>query len=287
MMLAGAGIFVLLILGLKLMAGKQYDEFVKENGQGFQLNAFAPSSLALIDRLRIVERSSRFYLHIHQKIVQLYGSRKGISHTRMFLAQMVSFVLLLLVISFVLPAVAEGDTTYLFIGLLLTVLVPFSMVKDLDKKIQKRKQAITLELPEFLSRITLLVNAGETVQKAIIRCVEQKKHMHDHPLYAELQQVSSEVSNNYSFPQAMEDFSKRCAMQEISIFVTTVLMNYRRGGEEFVASLQGLSQDLWAKRKAVTKTLGEEASSKMVFPMMIIFLVVMIIVGAPAMMMMK
>lgn len=287
MLLAGAAVILIFILVLKIMAGKRYDEFVKENGDAFQLKGLAPVSLALIDKMRIVERSSKVYLLIHQKMVRLYGSRKGLGHTKMFLAQMISMTLLLLAFSFVLPAVAEGDLTYLAVGLLITVLVPFSMVKDLDKKIQKRKQAITLELPEFLSRITLLVNAGETVQKAIIRSVEQKKHMQDHPLYAELQQVAAEVGNNYSFAQAMEDFSKRCGMQEISIFVTTVLMNYRRGGEEFVASLQGLSQDLWDKRRAVTKTLGEEASSKMIFPMMIIFLVVMVVVGAPALMMMK
>ncbi|MDQ0888523.1 hypothetical protein QFZ81_003611 [Paenibacillus sp. V4I9] len=37
----------------------------------------------------------------------------------------------------------------------------------------------------------------------------------------------------------------------------------------------------------MSRTLGEEASSKLVFPMVLIFVVVMVIVAAPALLMMK
>jgi tight adherence protein C len=63
-------------------------------------------------------------------------------------------------------------------------------------------------------------------------------------------------------------------------------MNYRRGGELFVMSLRSLNRDLWEKRKAMTRILGEEASSKLIFPMLLILLAVMIIVAAPAVMLM-
>jgi len=44
---------------------------------------------------------------------------------------------------------------------------------------------------------------------------------------------------------------------------------------------------MWERRKAMTRTLGEEAASKLVFPMVMIFMVVMVIVGAPAILMMN
>jgi tight adherence protein C len=118
----------------------------------------------------------------------------------------------------------------------------------------------------------------------MIRCVEQKKNPEESYLYTELVQAVNELKNNYSFSQVLEDFSKRCSVQEVSIFTTTVLLNYRRGGAEFVLALRDLSRTLWEKRKALSRTLGEQASSKLVFPMVLIFLVILLIVATPAIM---
>lgn len=71
------------------------------------------------------------------------------------------------------------------------------------------------------------------------------------------------------------------------MFTTTLLLNHKRGGEELVLSLRELSVILWDKRKALARTLGEEASSKLVFPMVLIFFIVMVIVASPALMMMS
>nr|WP_249436112.1 type II secretion system F family protein [Paenibacillus sp. Marseille-Q4541] len=143
-----------------------------------------------------------------------------------------------------------------------------------------------MELPEFLNKVVLLVGAGETVQKAIIHCTERKQGS-EHPLYLELGQMIAEWNSGYSFQQAFEQFSKRCGIQEVSIFTTTVLLNFRRGGNDFVLYLRDLSRVLWEKRKSLSRTKGEQASSKLVFPMVLIFLVIVIMVGAPSFMMMN
>lgn len=109
----------------------------------------------------------------------------------------------------------------------------------------------------------------------------------NHPLYKELMTMTSEWEGGYSFQQAFENFSKRCAVQEVSVFTTTVLLNYRRGGADFVLSLRDLSRMLWDKRKALSRTRGEQASSKLVFPMVVIFLIVIVLVGTPAFLMLK
>ena len=164
---------------------------------------------------------------------------------------------------------------------------PMMMVRDLDTKIRKKQQQMILELPEFLSTIVLLVNAGETVNRAWIRCVQAKPHMADSPLFKELLVAVHELEMNISFTKVLEDFSKRCALHEVSLFTSTLGLNYKRGGNDFVVALHSLSLELWQRRKSVSRTLGEEASSKLVFPMVFIFVVVMVIVAAPALLMMK
>lgn len=99
--------------------------------------------------------------------------------------------------------------------------------------------------------------------------------------------MTDDLEGGYSFQQSFENFSKRCAVQEVSVFTTTVLLNFRRGGNDFVMALTDLSRVLWEKRKSITRTRGEQASSKLVFPMVVIFLVVVVLVGTPAFLMMN
>ena len=149
-----------------------------------------------------------------------------------------------------------------------------------------REQDIVMEMPELLNKIVLLVGAGETVQRAIIHCVERNEDA-NHPLYAELKRMVLEWEGGHSFQQAFEQFNKRCGVQEVSIFTTTVLLNFRRGGSDFVLALRDLSRVLWDKRKAIARTRGEQASSKLVLPMVVIFMIVIVLLGAPAFMMMN
>jgi tight adherence protein C len=222
---------------------------------------------------------------IKQKMAILYGIRNCALETRKFLARLLltflSFLLFIAVMGFLLG----GDLLLWLSGFIVALIFPYLLIQDIDRKMKKRRQKILLEIPELLNKITLLVNAGETMQQAILKCTERSEQggiRTSSPLLQELSQVANAVSNNYSFQQAMEEFNKRCGVQEVSIFVTTVLLNYRRGGDELVLTLRELARELWEKRKALIRTLGEEASSKLVFPMVLVFLVVMVIVAAPA-----
>lgn len=173
------------------------------------------------------------------------------------------------------------------LGVGLGILVPAALVKDLYAKVGKRDQEMMLELPELLGKMMLLVGAGETVQRAIVHCTERKKHLPNHPLYRELRQTIAEWESGYSVQQAFEQLNRRCAIQEVSVFTTSVLLNMLRGGNDFVMALGELSQSLWNKRTTISRTLGEQASSKLVFPMAVILLTVIVLIGAPAFMMMN
>lgn len=218
------------------------------------------------------------YAKLQVDMTALHGGSSAVEQVNRFVADQMSVCLLALGIAAALWAVGGSPAGSL--GLLLAVSLPLLAVRKVEKAVRARKRDIILDMPVLLNKLTLLINAGETVQQAIHRCSEQGDPAS--PLYAELRKLSHELRDNRSFPQALEDFSKRCAVQEVAMFSTTVLLNYRRGGNDFVLALQDLGRVLWDKRKAVAKTLGEEASSKLVFPMVIIFLVVMIVVAAPA-----
>ncbi len=267
---------------LRLLAGRRYSSDIAAYGKPFQLAFLAPASLYALERSRFMKRFPRATANIHRTIVGLYGSRNGMEYTKLFAAQTVSLMMLLFFLFTLAAMLADGSLSVFGSGLVLVAVTPFLMRKQMEDKLKKKKRDFILELPELLNKVTLLVNAGETVQNAVIRCTEQKKNAEHIPLYKELLQVKHEIHHNVSFAQALEQFSKRCGVQEVSIFTTTVLLNYRRGGDQLVIALRELSRNMWDKRKAMARTLGEEASSKLVFPMVFIFVIVMVIVSAPA-----
>ncbi|MEN6391873.1 MAG: type II secretion system F family protein [Syntrophomonas sp.] len=280
---------IVLFLVLVGSKKKEYKDFVAQYGESFQLTFMAPAGLLLLERFQLESALGEFNQRIRDKIVRVYGAMESAEYSRMFLAQAVSALLLIPVIASILIVLGEGGIGGVIVGIILAPAGAYLLFLDLDKKIKNREDAIILELPEFLNKTILLVNAGENVQEAIIRSIDAKLKYYQkrpeekvNPLYKELQQVMNELRNNRSFQDSMEDFSKRCAVHEISVFVSTLLLNYKRGGGEFVSTLKDLSENLWDKRTAVARTLGEEASSKLVFPMVLIFFVVMVVVGAPA-----
>ena len=224
---------------------------------------------------------------VRQALMQIHGPAHSHTMYRVLLAELALYLYAGICGSLLLPALTDGSVTNLVGGLLVAVVLPLAKVKDTLNRAERKKQDLQLELPELISKLTLLVQAGETVQKALAICIERKREEWCHPLYAELARMKKDVHNGYSFAQALEQFAKRCSLQEVSMFVTAVLINQRRGGDTFVLAMQDVGRQLWEKRKAVARRRGEEASTKLVFPMMLMFLVILAVVGAPALLMMK
>ncbi|PZE21817.1 type II secretion system F family protein [Paenibacillus xerothermodurans] len=285
-MLVLLGFELLLVVFLLSLASAKYKGFVRQHRQYIKMSVLAPCSFWLMDRLRLTDHLSDTLARIHQLMVGLHGSKTALARTKCFAAHVLSLIMVALIGSTLLAWASEGGVETLLYCCILISLMPFVLFKELTGRLQKRKRSMLLELPEMLNQIVLLVNAGETVQKALLRCVESRASVADSPLFTELAQAAHEIGMNASFAKSMEDFNKRCGVQEVSLFTTTLLLNYKRGGDELVMSLKELSFTLWEKRKSLAKTLGEEASSKMVFPMVLIFLVVMVVVAAPAVLMM-
>ncbi|MFD2411412.1 type II secretion system F family protein [Paenibacillus rhizoplanae] len=289
MSLICGAILLLLAAGwliLRMRCGSRYTALRELPMEGLRLRRLGEPLLLLVEKGRIASYLPSVMFRIQRSLQRIYGMRYSAERTLLFIGEMLSYSWLLAAGGSALT-VLTGEQAGIILGGLLAVALPVAMVSDLHKKVRVREQNIMLELPELLNSIVLLVGAGETVQRAIVRCVHSRHGDSAHPLYAELMKMTAEWDGGYSFQQAFENFSKRCAVQEVSIFTTTVLLNYRRGGADFVLSLRDLSRMLWEKRKAISRTRGEQASSKLVFPMVVIFLIVIVLVGTPAIMMLK
>lgn len=184
-----------------------------------------------------------------------------------------------------LLASLTGNLAVAGIGTAIGIGVPLLKARDLHRRVERWRQVFVMELPIFLSRMLVLASAGENVMRAMERSAERGS-AGAHPLYDELRAVAAALGRGESLHPAFEEFGRRCAVPEAKLFAATILMNARRGGEEFVPALRELTRQMWERRKAAARTLGEQASSRLAFPLAVIFLLIVVLVGAPTLMMM-
>lgn len=177
-------------------------------------------------------------------------------------------------------ALLLGEWSIVPVGLVLAALWPISRIRSLRQEVEERRRAVLRELPDLLSVLMLLVGAGESLQNALHRCALSGSG--EHPLYRELKRAMHEMQNGESFQFAMDGFARRVGVQEASILTSALLLQYRKGGMDFVHALRELSYNLWEKRKSVARTRGEEAVTKLSLPLVLIFFVLMVLVAAPA-----
>ncbi len=179
--------------------------------------------------------------------------------------------------------VIQGDSD----GIILTVAavaalmaVPFLVDSSLKGEIEKRRLSIQMEFPEFVNKLTLLVNAGMTISRAWEKIINETKK--EHVLYEEMRYALAEIKSGKPEGVAYEEFARRCHVKEVTKFVSIIVMNLKRGGAEVVPVLRQQGNECWEMRKNAAKQMGEKASTKILIPMMIMFLGIVLIVSTPA-----
>jgi tight adherence protein C len=223
---------------------------------------------------------------IRLKLLVLHDYQQETSDTafRAFLRACLLQTGVMLFIALALVYIGELSIGMTIVVCLFPFLWPLLLVKQLDNRIAKMKLQFVLELPIFVNKLLLMLQAGQTLHSAMTRASEAYATDRLHPFARQMTIVHNQLLHASPFVQAVEGLARRCGTQEVTFFTSAILMNYKRGGDELVSALRSLSRDLWDKRRAAVKTLGEEASAKMIFPLMLIFLAIMIAVGAPAIM---
>src|SRR5699024_2756871 len=166
-------VILIIVLFTSLKQKKIYQQFIDVYKEDITLPVLAPFAFTVIDKLNVNKRLPKLVNFIHQKMIILKGSKLSGDHTRVYLAKMITTLTMLILLSLFAVEASGGDYEMLIWGLLLTGVVSVFLVKDLDKKVKQRKDSILIDLPEFVNKIILLVNAGDTVQGAFEKCVNQ------------------------------------------------------------------------------------------------------------------
>ena len=96
-----------------------------------------------------------------------------------------------------------------------------------------------------------------------------------------MQKAVEDMNNGMSEVDAYHEFGKRCVIPEIKKFAVTVIQGVTKGSSELVMMLQNQSKEVWNTKKQSVKSQGEKAASKLLLPMVIMFLGILMMIIIP------
>ena len=169
----------------------------------------------------------------------------------------------------------------------LALLAAFSMIvftaREEQKIRQKRYEALMMEYPGMVMKFTLLVQAGMTVRNAFVKMAADYKKKKDKKLaYEEIMTACCEMESGVSEAEVYRRFGERCGHVKYKTFATLLVQNLQKGSRHMGEMLEKESVEAWDDRKRKARVLGEAATTKLLFPMVLMLMVVMAIVMLPA-----
>lgn len=177
----------------------------------------------------------------------------------------------------------------LFLGGGIVIILPFVEQSRKKEREKKRKALLELQYADMVSNLVLLLGAGMTVSKAWNRLTEnymnerQKRTICRKEVYEEMQRTSFEIKNGMGEERAYERFGERCGGYRYRKFGNLLAQNLRKGSRGLTRLLEQEAEDAFEERKSMARKLGEEAGTKMLFPMILMLGAVMLILAFPAM----
>lgn len=172
-----------------------------------------------------------------------------------------------------------------------TVLTAFCIYKKrfsvLEQQRRLQRESAMRQLPEFVNRLVLLLNAGLVLTSAFEKSVEEsfvEDSKGDDYFYGKLREIYVLcTTTNASMHVEFRKMAKESGIREL-MRVSNIISDNIRKGVELTGKLQAESELLWISRKKSCEEKGRLAETKLTLPLMIFLMVLIIITVAPALM---
>jgi tight adherence protein C len=269
------------IIVLHFLARSKYHSILsKTDGKSYPLKKLLPGAMLSID----------FY---NRRFGKKYSAKKAAILTRLcgrenldaqmtvYRANRLLYVELCTLFAGFAGFIAKASSTDIVIfWVVLAAIITFMSEKELGRRMERKTRSIQIEIPDFVNKLALLINAGMNFRRAWQKAADENPK--STPIYLEARQVSEEISSGRPELTSYENFAKRCGIPEITRLVTVIVQNIKRGNSDMVSVLRISANECWQTRKNAARRLGEEASTKMLLPLMLMFAAILIITAAPA-----
>lgn len=176
----------------------------------------------------------------------------------------------------------------LFLAIILSFLAYFLQEKKLDENIKDRRKQMLNDYYEIVNKLILYINVGVSVKTAFQKMAEEyldrrnKKLIKFKYAYEELIIMCRKIDNGLSEAAAYELCGKRSELIQYKKLFGYVNQSIKKGSGFVVEKLTGELKEAFELRKASAVKIGEEATTKLMLPMIIMLIIVIGILIIPA-----
>lgn len=256
--------------------GKKFDQmFSVLDDDDFKYN-FLYGVGGVLMEMSHYEYRSKADRKLRQQLSILYAEKYVEYYVRVVYAQRATMASLVLL--FAAPVYAFTENFLYFILIIGFAGFTFYYYGTLQKeKIEERNTQIINEFCEVVSKLALLTNAGAILREAW----KQVAYGGEGLIYDEMQLTVEDMENGVSDADAIYKFGVRCVVLEAKKFATTIIQGLSKGNAELSLMMQQQSSELWHTKQQLVKRQAEEAASKLLLPMAVMFVGVLIMIIVP------
>lgn len=207
----------------------------------------------------------------------LYDPKYAEYYANVTWAQMLTFIHLGLAVGLVLAGLFN-HILMLAVGIVIAGVFAFSALNRMNDAITTREKECTAELPEIVSTMTLLVNAGMMLRDAWRMIAETKEGI----VYQLMLDSCVDMENGMSEVDAIHKFGRMTNSPETRKFTSALAQSLERGGSELADFLGRQTTEIWALKKQTMLQKGEAAATKLLLPTVLLFasIILVVITGA-------
>lgn len=167
----------------------------------------------------------------------------------------------------------------------------FGKEAELKREEADRRRELLLEYPDVLFKLGMLLGAGLTIQNAFVKVAKEYQESKERDqkakprwAYEEMLAACNEMHSGIAEAKAYENFGRRCGETCYIRLGSTLSGGLQKSAEGMTALLLEEADAAMEERRQLARKLGEEAGTKLLFPMILMLMVVLVILMVPAVM---
>lgn len=275
----GIGSILAILFMVQIKKGKRFASIV----EGLDSSTFPLNQLYVVgfawSSTKLFKLRSKRAADLRAQATLLYDSQYAEYYANVAWAQTITLVHLFLTMSFLMAGIMY-DLAFLMLvgGIFLSIVVAAYCLENMKNTLTKRSEECEAQLPEVVSTMAILVNSGMVLREAWNMVADSGTGA----FYELMRKAAENMKNGYSDADAIFLFGKASNSTEIKKFTSALLQSMEKGGAELSGFLAHQSSELWNAKRQRMLQAGEKAATKLLLPIVLIFVGVIIIVMTAA-----
>lgn len=266
------GIFIIFAIFFGM---HKYDKYIcaLEKGE-FKLQKLFFIGFVVIDLFKL--RRNIFIDVIGDDIKFIKNERYYKYYFNMLYAGMIVYSMFALEIGFIISAIT-GNMEFLFFCVISGLSLSISLCLSIHLEAVREKDEIISDFSKVISKLQIYLTTGMPLRDAW----RKVSNSGDSRIFLEMKKTDFYMKNGFTEIEAINKFGENCYIEEVRKFSNVLTQNIEKGNKDIINIVSSMSEEIWNDKVNRIMKKAEIASSKLVFPLMIMLISIMIMIIIP------